>query len=225
MDNPDALNSLATIQLIVDGTDRAKYEEKPALIADGYWKKRRDFLSAAYLKYPGEFSINFVLARHCMGYSLNRRELDLPKAVEHLLVCYAMEPECPGVLARLMDVYTRLENVEQASTFGDRLVQLYPEMAEAHFIVALYSSKLGLHEKAVASAERVIELKPEFVESYTLLCRMFLARKEFDLATKYADAVIKVQPDNRTAQYWAQEVARTIEEAGKDEADSAGQGG
>ena len=215
MQNPEALASLPTIQLIIDGTDRARYEEKSKLIAEGYWKKRHEFLSAAYLKYPGEFSINFVLARHCMGWGLNRRELDLPKAVEHLLVCYAMEPECAGVLTRMMDAYTRLKDVEQATIFGQRLVQLYPQMSEAHFIVALYSSLLGLNDEAIEAAKRSIELNPEFVESYTLLCRIYLERREFDLATKYAQAVVKVRPENRTARYWAEKVAKTVQEANR----------
>ena len=217
MENPTALESLPTIQLIMDGTDRARYTEKPKLLKEGYWKKRCVFLNAAYLKYPSEFSINYVLARHCMGYSLNRRELDLNKAVEHLLVCYAMKPECPGVLARLMNVFTKLEDSEQAKIFGDKLVDLYPEMAESHFVYAVYSSMLGNNDEAIAAARRSIELDTTFVDAHTLICRIFLEQKEFELASRCMKEARKIMPESKFIQHWSDKVAQQIRQANQNQ--------
>ena len=208
MQNPQALESLSAVQLIIDGTRRCKYEDLPKLLANGYWKKRYEFLSAAFLQYPGEFSVNYFLATHCLGDGTPRRELDLKKAAEHLLICNALEPQCPGVLARLMDVYTRLKDSDNANIYGNQLTQLNPKMAEAHYIVALYSSILKNHELAVSSAQRAIELDSQFISPYTLLCQIFLKREEFERAKYYGDAVVKVRPDHKSAQYWSQEVAR-----------------
>ena len=208
MNNPQALESMATVNLIMDGSRRCRYEDLPKLLADGFWKKRKEFLSKAYLKFPGEFSINYHLAVHCLGDGTPRRELDLEKAIEHLLICYAMEPECPGVLARLMDGYTRLKNAEQAVIYGDKMVQLFPEMAEVHFVFALHCSLLNLHDQAVTSAKRSIELDSNFVSPYTLLCRIYLERGEFEQAIRFGQAVVEARPENKTAQFWAAEVLR-----------------
>ena len=208
MKNPQALDSIAAVNLIMDGTRRSKYEDLPKLLAGGFWMKRKDFLSKAYLKYPGEFSVNYFLAVHCLGDGTSRRELDLEKAIEHLLICYAMEPECPGVLARLMDGYTRLKDAKHAMLYGDKMVQLFPEMAEVHFVFALHCSLLNLHEQAVASAKRSIELDSKFVSPYTLLCRIHLERKEFDQAMHFGNAVARARPENRTAKFWAEEALR-----------------
>ena len=213
MKNPEALRSLSNIRLVMDGTDRAKFEEKPRLLKEDYWKKRRDFLNSAYLKHPSEFSINYLLARHCMGWGLNRRELDLNKAVEHLLVCYAMQPECPGVLARLMNVYTKLEDSEHAFIFGNKLIELYPNLAESHFVFALYASLLGNDEQAIVSARRSIELEPTFTDSHTLICRIFLKRGEYELASRCMKEAREILPESKFIKHWSETVSREMRQA------------
>jgi tetratricopeptide (TPR) repeat protein/2-polyprenyl-3-methyl-5-hydroxy-6-metoxy-1,4-benzoquinol methylase len=104
-------------------------------------------------------------------------------------------PNSHALLNVLGATYSELGKYEEAITSYNKVLEIKPEFAEAHYNLANTLRELGSHEAAIASYNKAIEIKPDLTDAYNNLgiALNFLGRYE-EAITSYNKA-IELKPD------------------------------
>lgn len=128
--------------------------------------------------------------------------------------------ENPGDISRNLlltgALLQREASSEGALKIAKHLVELYPNEAESHYVLASLAMQAKLKEQALESIEKSIKIRPNWVEAVVLYPRILQENGKTDEALTYMKGYIKQNPkaDNVRLNYARALVdARQLEEA------------
>ncbi len=123
----------------------------------------------------------------------------LPEAREVCEKLCKIEKDNPGVWQTLGMIDQQLGNFKDAAACFERLVQLAPEMAEAHLYLAKTLQALNELDRAAVSFRKAVEIKPELVEAWGNLGLLYGNTNKFSEAEEAFRNVLKVDSANPVA--------------------------
>ena len=128
------------------------------LVAKQLGKKQQSILllEKAILLSPSSISAQFELGNLYLG------EKQFVKAVQHLEIANALQPDNPRILAALGYAWFNLRDPERAREFLEQSVQLAPTFALAWFHLGNAQVALGDKSSAIESFKVAIQLQPTF---------------------------------------------------------------
>ncbi len=92
-------------------------------------------------------------------------------------------------------IYVRQGRLEEALSYGQDALSIFPDYAEAHNNRGVALSKLGKLDEGVKAHREAIRLKPEFFEAYNNLGVVLKERGELDGAIHAYRQAIAIKPD------------------------------
>ncbi len=120
-------------------------------------------------------------------------------------------PEAQDLLKRGTE-FGKAGDMEQAAPLLQRATALDPDLADAHFNLAIVERRRGRLDAAIASMRRVIEVRPEDFEAHMRLGSWLTEQGSHAEATRMYERAAALQMDSREA--WLR-LAQSYEEAGR----------
>jgi len=118
---------------------------------------------------------------------------------DHIEACRLLAGIAAGDLA---NVLRHLEEYDEATVAANRVVELAPQMAEAHMLLASVVGSAGRHEEAIGIYERVLALDPEKAGAMCSLGHhLKTIGRQQEAISRYREC-IAIRPDHAEA-YWS----------------------
>ncbi len=92
---------------------------------------------------------------------------DMKKAEEFNLEGYDYNKDNTVILDNMVQLYTKLENYEEAYRYACELMEKKPAFIEAYYNAAVVEIKLGKNEDAKAHLEHALTIRPTFLTTVT----------------------------------------------------------
>ena len=120
-------------------------------------------------------------------------------------------PEAEELLKRGTEL-GKAGNMEEAASLLKRATELNPDLADAHFNLAIAERRRGRLDPAIAAMRRVIELRPEDFEAHMRLGSWLFEQRAYAEATQMYERAAALQMDSREA--WLR-LAQSYEASGR----------
>jgi len=188
-----------------------------ALVRDGDWKLGRRYLAEGKTeearalldrvanKYPGEPDVHLFLALAAL------RLRDPKTAATEVDKTLGLDPN--HVEARTLRGWIELEvKRDYAAAAADyaKVVELKPELAEAHNNLGVAYKKAGDLNKAAASFKRAVELKSDYSEARSNLGWVYAEEKNWREAREEFERALKINANDEGALYGLAEAQREM---------------
>ena len=105
------------------------------------------------------------------------------------------EPDVGAVYRRIADILTQQGNAEEILGVMDRLVQLHPNDANAHFSKAYLADRLESPEIVLESLDKALSIKPDWEDAALAKFSYFVTKKDFERAGQFSEKYLKDHPD------------------------------
>lgn len=115
------------------------------------------------------------------------------EAIRYGNLAVSLDPKHYGGHSLLGNAYYRLGNYAAAAAAYEKALELRPDLAEAHFNLALACLETGAMERAEAEFKQANAIKQEATSSF-YLARIYLNQKKFEQALDEAVKSIKMNP-------------------------------
>jgi len=141
------------------------------------------------------------------------RNKDFPAAKLQLEALLAQEPD--SVVQTFLHINALLQreaDIENTSEITEYLADLYPDVAEAHYMVAKLALRAEKHDTALKRIDRTLNLKPDWVEAIVLRARILRKQDKIDDAISYLDDYLNKNPNEDNLRF---SYARTLIDAKK----------
>ncbi len=123
---------------------------------------RHELMLRSHRHFPGDFEINWQLG----DYFLNGETQSPEKALRHLTVCLALQPDNPLVLLNVSSAAYRVGDHDSAIEFSKRLAVLKPDFYQPFVNLAAAFNAKGESEVALKHIDQAIRLQEAFYESH-----------------------------------------------------------
>lgn len=120
-------------------------------------------------------------------------------AIKLMSEAISNNPNNEALYTRSIEYNFYMKNNEAALNFTNDLLRINKNNADAYFFKGLIF-KSSDKNKAISSFQTCVEQDPTYYNAYMQLATLF-AEKNDDLALKYYDNALKLQPDSREAVY------------------------
>jgi len=90
---------------------------------------------------------------------------------------------------------------EGAAYALEKLIELNPKDANAHYWLGVVGEKMGMYERAMYSYEDALELQPDHVDARYRLGVLHSRRGDYDDATECLEEVIELSPEHFEGHY------------------------
>ena len=90
---------------------------------------------------------------------------------------------------------------DRAAFALEKLIELNPENADAHYWLGTVSEKMSMYERAMYAYEDALELQPDHVDARYRLGVIHSRRDDYDTATECFEKVVKLSPEHFEACY------------------------
>ena len=193
--------------------DDAALEDQPAaglvLLArqlkfgDGEGERAARVLRRAAFRYPGDFWIQFHLAR-APGVASGGVRVMYPypeEAVRHLTAAVAIRPRSVTARTHLALALDAWEKFDEAVSVVREAIRLKPDFAPAHNTLGNILSSQRKLDEAVAEFREAIRLKPDFAPAHHNLGNLLNTQGKRDEAVAEFREAIRLKPDSVLTRY------------------------
>ncbi|HKA32775.1 MAG TPA: tetratricopeptide repeat protein [Candidatus Binatia bacterium] len=174
-------------------------------LSEGKNAEALDLFGRLAQKYPAEPDVHLFLALAAL------RARDPQGASAEIEKTLALDPN--HVEARTLRGWIVMEvkrDYPAAVTDYSRVVELRPELAEAHNNLGVARKKSGDLEKAAASFRRAIELRPDYSEARSNLGWVYADQKKWREARAEFEQALKANPSDEGALYGLSQAQREM---------------
>ena len=105
-------------------------------------------------------------------------------------------PRDRGLLTLSGSARLALGRVEEAASAFERLVEIAPDAAEAHYLLAAAYARLGAEEKVQSELEAALSIDPAHVKARLTLARFFLGNNDLAAAKPLVESLAKDYPND-----------------------------
>lgn len=96
-----------------------------------------------------------------------------------------------GLRKRFINVLLQQDKYQQAIPYLERLIELKPDDAHAHYIFGMVMQKIGTADSAMASFLRALECRQDFVEAHTAMSTLSLPGEHYYQILRHVQAWLK----------------------------------
>jgi len=174
-------------------------------LADGKTPEAHELLTRLAKKYPAEPDIHLFLALAAL------RSRDPQAAAAEVEKTLSIDPN--HAEARTLRGWIELEvKRDYAGATADyaKVVELKPDLAEAHNNLGVAYKKAGDLDKAAASFKRAVELKPGYSEARSNLGWVHAEKKNWAEARAEFEQALKANPNDEGALYGLSQAQRMM---------------
>lgn len=174
-------------------------------LAEGKSQEARELLARVAQKYPGEPDVHLFLALA----ALRMRDPDAAAAE----VDKTLGLDTNHIEARTLRGWIELEvKRDYAAAAADyaKVVELKPDLAEAHNNLGVAYKKAGELDKAAATLKRAIELRSDYSEARSNLGWVYAEEKKWREARDQFEQALKSNPNDEGALYGLAEAQREM---------------
>ncbi len=152
------------------------------------------YLVKAQRKHPNDFTVNWNLAKSSDWLYSN-----LPRhrqtAIQHMLVCYSMQPKNIGVMMNLSSAYVLDGTYDSAIEVLEKIVEIVPEFPLVYSNLATCYASKGDYDKALIYCDKVLGMTENAPNALVLRATILRERKEFKQAEIDLELALKLAPD------------------------------
>lgn len=117
------------------------------------------------------------------------------------LKCMKEDPQNVPCRLKMAELYHVVTEFEKSAELVDKVLELAPENAEAHFLKGmLMRDALGDTTRALEWFQKAIDLDPEYVEALDM-CGVLYSAMGNPLAVGYFNRLIELDPNNKVSYY------------------------
>ncbi len=173
-------------------------EEKAAeFVANADQLFTENNLGKAAIEYKNALQINQNLPDAWYGLArIHERKQEWKKAYATLIKIRDTNPNHVNGRIMLAQILLASNQLDQALNDASEILELAPEDARVHAIMAAVQFRLGNFEAAQQSVERALELNPASNEAILVKARILIAEKKYEDSVAVIDTALQEQPDN-----------------------------
>ena len=188
----------ATIILLGPLLGCSSPEEKIAeYIANAETFLAENNLNKAKLEYKNALQINQNLPDAWYGLArIHERKQEWKQAYGTLARIRDTNPNHVNGRIMLAQILLASNQIDQALEDANHVMELAPQDARVHSLMAAVQFRLGNMKAAHESAERALSIDPDSSEATLVKARLQIAEKNFDQAILTLDTALKTQSDN-----------------------------
>ncbi|MBI5044093.1 MAG: tetratricopeptide repeat protein [Nitrospirae bacterium] len=207
--NPSIPTLLFTILLIANAlflsscATAKKAEIKPAVIAE----KKDLEEKKVRIAHPDAY-YHFIL-----GYKLEFE--DVNAAIREYKTALEFDKDSPTLLTRLSALLARKGQLEEASAYAERAVQVDPEYFPALLLLGEIYANTEKADKGIAIFKKIIEINPYKIEAYLNLGLLYGSLKRYDEAEEIINKGISINPSSPLGYYYIGRIAFDRKKMGK----------
>ena len=115
--------------------------------------------------------------------------------------CMEEDPQNISCRLKMAELYHVVTEFEKSAKLTDRVLELDPQNAEAHFLKGLLMrDAIGDTTRALEWFQKAIDIDPEYIEALDM-CGVLYSALGSPLAGAYFNRLVELQPQNRIALY------------------------
>jgi tetratricopeptide (TPR) repeat protein len=151
--------------------------------------------------------------RQLLKVQLNLQEWDAAEKVNReLMAAYPKDPECRLAEGQLLLAHGKKQ---EAITKLQELVNDVPEMATAHFSLAMAYNQVPDYSRVLNSLQDSVARDPDFIPGYLALSDFYLQRQDGKTGMVYANEALKRNPNLFAAQIYQANALLLLGELGR----------
>lgn len=117
-------------------------------------------------------------------------------ALQELEHAFSIDPTDVVVRMALLDRYVKMNALQRASAFVDKLLAEYPEMASTHLVAGTYYRVSNQLDRAEAAFREAMRLEPKDASGAFGLAAVFTDKEQHEDAEKVYRGIIQASPDS-----------------------------
>src|SRR6056300_551174 len=115
--------------------------------------------------------------------------------------CMEEDPQNISCRLKMAELYHVVTEFEKSAKLTDRVLEIDPQNAEAHFLKGLLMrDAIGDTTRALEWFQKAIDIDPEYIEALDM-CGVLYSALGSPLAGAYFNRLVELQPQNRIAYY------------------------
>ncbi|MFC1509724.1 tetratricopeptide repeat protein [Candidatus Omnitrophota bacterium] len=116
----------------------------------------------------------------------------IKEAIPVLEKAIKLNPDYVKAYSNLASAYYSTGKKEESIAMFKKAIEINPGYIDAYYNLGVAYKNIGDNEEAIATYKKLLEINPNYVEAYFDLSVIYFHEKQYGLAIKYCDRIIKL---------------------------------
>ena len=105
--------------------------------------------------------------------------------------CLSLDPKQPDALLKEAELYLFVKQNKTSGEYANKVIDLYPNNAKAHFLLGMNQKEMGDTAKAIYCFQKTVEIDPQYYHAFIQLGNLYSARNN-PLALEYYKTAARI---------------------------------